>query len=453
VHAESLPDSPNRLITSMECIVKIFAAFAITAVVFVSPSADERINEWPTTLRTDLRGVAITAVFPENELDRPWNDALVAKFTELTGITVRIGRPGNDTTAVLADYVRQFESGMAPGDVLAIDIVWPGILERYAADLSPVIGDVSDMLPELVRNNTVNGRLVAAPYFVEVSVLFYRRDLLARYGIARPPSTWRELEEQARTIQLGERSKGRSIWGFLWQGAASEALTCNALEWQVSHGAEHLGVGDVGSAERERFGRALRRARSWIGTLSPADVTSHLEDDSLRLWMKGDAVFMRNWPYAYAESMKPGSPVKDRIGVSVLPRDDDDAGRHASTLGGFQLMVSRASRHKDAAIELVRFLTSPEVQRVNASTRAYAPTRLRLYDDARVRAANPSFATLKHVLQTSAVTRPSTVAGARYDEWSRAYFTAVRAALTGARPASLAARDIDRAVRGAMTTH
>jgi trehalose/maltose transport system substrate-binding protein len=434
----------------MECVVKIFAAFAITAFAFVSSSAHERIDEWPTTLRTDLRGAAITAVFPENEPDRPWNDALVAKFTELTGIAVRIVRPGNDTTTVLADYVRQFESGTAPGDVLAIDIVWPGILERYAADLSPLIADVSDMLPELVRNNTVNGRLVAAPYFVEVSVLFYRRDLLARYGIARPPSTWRELEEQARTIQQGERSRGRSIWGFLWQGAASEALTCNALEWQISHGAEHLGVGDVGTAERERFGRALRRARTWIGTLSPADVTNHLEDDSLRLWREGGAVFMRNWPYAYAESMKPGSPVKDRFGISVLPRDGD-AGRHASTLGGFQLMVSRATRHKEAAIELVRFLTSPEVQRVNASTRAYAPTRLRLYDDARVLAANPSFATLKQVLQTSAVTRPSTVAGARYDEWSRAYFTAVRAALTGERPAALMALDIDRAVRGKLT--
>jgi trehalose/maltose transport system substrate-binding protein len=431
--------------------MKTFASIAFTALAFVPLSAQGLVNEWPTTLRTDLRGAAITAVFPENELDRPWNDALVAKFTELTGIAVTIVRPGNDTTAVLANYLGQFGSGAAPGDVLAIDIVWPGILEPHAEDLSPAFGDLSDMLPQLVRNNTVHGRLVAVPYFVEVSVLFYRRDLLARYGIARPPSTWHELEEQARIIQDGERLRGRSIWGFLWQGAASEALTCNALEWQVSHGGGRLDTGDIRSVEQDRFVQALQRARGWIGTLSPSDVTNHLEDDSLRLWKDGGAVFMRNWPYAYAESMKPGSPVKDQIGVSLLPRDERQ-GRHASTLGGFQLMVSRTSRNKEAAIELVRFLTSPEVQRVNASTRGYAPTRLRLYDDARVLAANPYFETLKQVLLTSAVARPSTIAGSRYDEWSRAYFTAVRAALTGEQQASRAALEVERAGRSLLPT-
>src|SRR6478752_5313794 len=144
-----------------------------TSAVAQLPSKFE-IAEWPANLRTDLKGSSIKAVFPENEPDRPWNDALIAKFQQLTGINVEIVRPGNDTTAVLAKYLRGFQSGSPEGDVYAIDIVWPGILKDYAEDLGEQVGDLHDMLPSLIQNDTVNGKLVAVPYFTEISLLYYR---------------------------------------------------------------------------------------------------------------------------------------------------------------------------------------------------------------------------------------------------------------------------------------
>jgi trehalose/maltose transport system substrate-binding protein len=429
-------------------LVKMIATIGVGALASLLTATPVTIREWPGNLRTDLRGTTLRVVLPENELDRPWDEALMAKFTELTGITVQTIRPGNDTTAVLAGYLRDFGTAAPAGDVYAIDIVWPGILADHAEDLRPAIGDLADMLPALVQNDTVNGRLVAVPYFIEVSLLYYRRDLLDKYGIARPPTTWSELESQARTIQEGERASGRKVWGFLWQGAASEALTCNALEWQVSQGGGRLVEPDgTVSLQRDRFVKALERAQGWIGTLSPPDVTTHLEDDSLRLWKKGEAAFMRNWPYAYPASMGHDSDVRDRVGVTVLPKGETPEGRHADTLGGFQLMVSKASTHKSAAIELVRFLTSPEIQRVNATMRGYAPTRPRLYDDRAVLDANPFFGTLRQVLLEGAVTRPSTVAGSRYDDLSKMYFTAVRQALTGEKDPRVAVEDVERGLQ------
>ena len=386
----------------------------------VSQSPDLKIKEWPRNLRTDLKGTSIKLVLPENALDRPWDDALIAKFQQLTGITVQTVRPGNDTTAVLANYLRDFGSGSPDGDVYAIDIVWPGILATHAEDLLPTLGGLHDMLPALVQNDTVNGKLIAVPYFIEVSLLYYRSDLLQKYHFTQPPRTWNELEHQARTIQDGERLNGKkSLWGFLWQGAASEALTCNALE----------------------------RSRKWIGTISPPETTDQLEDDSLQIWKRGDAVFMRNWPYAYLESMSGDSNIKGLAGVTVLPMGDGPDGRHADILGGFQLMVSKTSKNKSAAIELVKFLTSSEIQRVNAITRGYAPTRPSLYNDSRVLKANPFFGTLRHVLLEGAATRPSTAAGPRYDAVSRAYFTAVRQVLTGHETPEGVVEDLQKRLR------
>lgn len=412
-------------------------------------SSEFEIKEWPKGLRTDLKGTSIKVALPENALDRPWDGALIAKFQQLTGIHVQVVRPGNDTTAVLAAYLRDFANGSADADVYAIDIVWPGILSDYAEDLRPAVGDLHDMLPTLTQNDTVKGKLVAVPYFTEVSLLYYRSDLLQKYHFAEPPRTWRELERQAQTIQDGERANSNSLfWGFLWQGSASEALTCNALEWQISQGGGQLmGTDGKPSINHDRFAAALDRARGWVGTISPRDVTSQLEDDSLELWKNGNAVFMRNWPYAYLESMKDGSSVRNRIGVTVLPMGDGPDARHADILGGFQLMVSKTSKNKSAAIEMVKFLTSPEIQRVNATTRGYAPTRPDLYDDSAVLKANPFFGSLRDVLLNGAVTRPSTAAGARYDDLSKAYFTAVRQTLTGQKSAGMAIQELEKEIQ------
>jgi trehalose/maltose transport system substrate-binding protein len=411
----------------------------------VTTVSDFQIKEWPRNLRTDLKGTAIKVVLPENEPDRPWNDALITKFRELTGIDVQTIRPGNDTSAVLSTYLREFEIGSPRADVYAIDIVWPGILSDYAEDLRPAFGELHDMVPGLVANNTVHGRLVAVPYFVEISLLYYRRDLLEKYHFVKPPRTWDELVQQAKVIAKGERANGRStFWGYLWQGAASEALTCNALEWQISQGGGSLLKPDgTVSLDRPPMVQALERARRWIGTLSPPDVTGQLEDDSLRIWKDGDAAFMRNWPYAYVESMRPDSNVRNQVGVTLLPKGDHPGARHADVLGGFQLMVSKKSANKDAAIELVKFLTSPEIQRVNAVTRGYAPTRPALYDSPALK-ANAFFATLRNVLLNGAVTRPSTAAGAKYDRLSTAYFTAVRQTLIGEKSADAAVTELER---------
>jgi trehalose/maltose transport system substrate-binding protein len=423
---------------------------------FASRAQIPTIDEWPTALRTDLRGSKLIVDLPENANDARWDDALVAKFSALTGIAVTIVRPGNDLTAVLGEYQKQFAGESPPADVYAIDVVWPGIFGPYAMDLSESLGGaVKGSLPALIENDTRNGRLVAAPYFVEMSVLFYRRDLLHRYGITHPPRTWDELEQQARAIQEGERKRSsRPFWGFLWQGNRSETLTCNAFEWQVSQGAGALlrrdGAVDFNAS---RAARAFECARGWLGSISPPQAIDDFEDQSLAAWKRGEAAFMRNWPYAFPEGEQSGSAVRGSVGIAALPRGTDPStAAPATLLGGFQLMIHKDTTNAGAAVEFVRFMTSPQIQRVNAIARGYAPTRLELYDDPRIRGSNPVFAGLKEALTAGAMTRPSTVAGARYSELSAVYFDAVHRVLTGAISSGDGAREIENKLRSFAAT-
>lgn len=410
----------------------------------------EQINSPILTsgLRTDLRGSSISVALPENAPDVAWDNDLMNKFQRKTGIQVQILRPGNDTTAVLKDYLNQFRSDTPKADVYAIDIVWPGLVAEYAEDLRPAFGEIQSMAPVIVKNDIVHGKLVAVPYFVEVSLLYYRTDLLKNYGFQHPPITWRELEHQSEVIEAGERAQGNeNFWGYLWQGAASEALTCNALEWQSSEGGGSL-VSESGTVDLDRSIAAAswNRALHWIGTISPPSVLDQLEDDSLNTWKAGKAAFMRNWPYAYQESMRSDSKVRGNVAVTLLPRGDGRNGRHADILGGFQLMVSKRSQNKQAAIELLKFLTSPEVQRLNAASRGYAPVSMDLYEDPTVLHAAPFFGTLANILLHGAILRPSSATGETYGAISAAFFTSVHHTLTRKTSAVSAAEELDRSL-------
>ena len=122
--------------------------------------------------------------------------------------------------------------------VLVIDSVWlPSIADRLADLTEEFATHAESFLPEVVDACRVDGRLLALPNDVNLGLLYYRHDLLRKYGYSLPPATWEELEQMATVIQAGERAAGhRDFWGFIWPGHKPESLTCTALEWQHSEG-------------------------------------------------------------------------------------------------------------------------------------------------------------------------------------------------------------------------
>ncbi|RBJ70072.1 ABC transporter substrate-binding protein, partial [Pseudomonas sp. MWU12-2534b] len=119
-----------------------------------------------------------------------------------------------------------------------------------------------------------------------------------------------------------------------------------------------------------------------------------------------------------------------------LPKGGAD-GRQAAALGGWQLAVSRYSPNPKLAADLVMYLSSAEVQKMRAVQASFNPTMPALYHDKDVLQANPFMADLLLTFN-SAVARPSTVTGARYNQVSNQFWTAAHDVLAGSDAAASA---------------
>jgi trehalose/maltose transport system substrate-binding protein len=375
--------------------------------------------------------------------------AIAQEWAQKTGNKVEfISRP-QDATAALAQ-AQQYWAAKSPDiDVFMVDVIWQGICGPHAADLKKYFSDadIAEFFPRIIENNTVGGKLVSLPWFGDAGILYYRTDLLEKYGYKEPPKTWEELTEMAKKVQEGERGAGKGdFYGFVFEGKASESVTCNAIEWIYSfNGGTIVEPDKKVTINNPNAIKALEFAKGWVGTISPKGVTTYGEEEARNVWQAGNSAFMRNWPYAYALGQDAKSVIAGKFDVTVLPKGGDD-GKNAAALGGWQLMVSAYSKNPEAAADLVRALTSVEAQKRRAIEFSLLPSRPGLYSDADVLAKVPWFKNLLPVLE-NAVARPSTVTGADYNQLSTAFFQNVNKVLTGGETAKNAVSQVERVAK------
>jgi len=378
-----------------------------------------------------------------------WTRAVAEEWAQKTGNKLEyISRP-NDASATLQLFQQYWAAKSPDVDVFMVDVIWQGIAAPHAVDLKKYFKDdeIKAFFPRIIENNTVKGKLVSIPWFTDAGLLYYRTDLLQKYGYSGPPKTWDELAEMAKKIQDGERQAGKADFqGFVFQGKASESVTCNAVEWVYSYGGGSIVEPDKKvTINNPKAIKALETAKGWVGTISPPGVTTYGEEEARNIWQAGNAAFMRNWPYAYSLGQDPKSAIAGKFDVTVLPKGGAD-GKNAACLGGWQLMVSAYSKAPDAAADLVHYLTSEELQKKHAVDISLLPTLPALYADSDVLAKNPFYKNLLDVLK-NAVARPSTVTGADYNQLSTAFFQNVNKVLTGGTTAQDAVSQVEKVAK------
>lgn len=358
-------------------------------------------------------------------------DALVAPWEEATGHDVVLVPMPASTSDQFGQYRLWLAAGNPDIDLYQTDVIWAPQLADHFVDLTEAAADlIPQHFPSIIESQTVNGKLVALPIFTDAPALYYRTDLLEKHG-ASVPTTWEELTATAQMIQDAERAEGNAeIWGFVWQGNAYEGLTCNALEWIKSFGGGQIVEPDGSiSVNNEAAAAALTLAASWVGTISPDGVLAYQEEEARGLWQTGNAVFMRNWPYAYGLGNGDDSAVKGLFGVAPLPTGGGND-TSAATLGGWNVAVSKYGDNQEAAISLALYLAGAEAQKQRALNESNLPTIISLYDDADIAAAQPIIPQWKDVF-LQAVPRPSAPTLGSYNQVSSLFWSAVHDVLSG----------------------
>jgi trehalose/maltose transport system substrate-binding protein len=369
--------------------------------------------------------------------------ALVAPWEQATGNTVTLVPMPASTTDQFGQYRLWLAAGNGDIDLYQTDVIWAPQLADHFVDLTEAAKDlIPQHFPSIIESQTVDGKLVAIPIFTDAPALYYRKDLLDKYGVA-VPKTWAELTTAAQTIQDGERAEGKGdFWGFVWQGNAYEGLTCDALEWIKSHGGGQIVEPDgTISVNNEKAVAALEQAKAWVGTISPEGVLSYQEEEARGVWQTGNAAFMRNWPYAYGLGNGDDSAVKGLFDVTTLPTGGDNP-TSAATLGGWNIAVSKYGDQQEAAISLALYLGGPEAQKQRALNESNLPTIVALYDDPDIAAQVPIIPRWKDVF-LQAVPRPSAPTRTDYNEVSTLFFTAVHSVLSGTTDAATALEELE----------
>jgi multiple sugar transport system substrate-binding protein len=398
---------------------------------------------WPIRAQnTELRFVTFKSDKPQL-----WDRAIADFEKQNPGVKVAKEIAPNSSTQFHDLLTQKLKNGDTRLDVFLMDVIWPAEfasagwtlpLDRYFSR-----AEQNKFLDAPMAANRYRGHTLGVPLFIDAGLLYYRKDLLEKYRMTRPRN-WPELVDQARSILAAERDP--HLAGYSAQFKQYEGLVCNMMEFILGNdGALWDEDRQTSALQHHRAKAAVRFVRDRIiGEISQRGVLAYEEPESVALFTQGRAIFHRNWPYAWQIANDPKqSKVAGRVGMMPLPAFP--GGRGASTLGGWQMGISRFSRTPETAWRFVAFMTSPEIQKRIALTIGRAPTRQALYADSELQAKMPELQSLLETFK-QAVPRPTTPVYVPLSNIMQRYFSAALALPDSKidQRAALAARDMDR---------
>ncbi|MBI4482323.1 MAG: ABC transporter substrate-binding protein [Acidobacteria bacterium] len=374
----------------------VIAAAAMGWTFLAGPGAREGGRAGQKVVISALMHVDITGAWHE----------LVARFNEENpDVEMHYieGPWSTDTREAL--YTTSFLAGESPYDMVFMDVIWvpkfaaAGWLEDLTDWLPPE--QWKEFLPGDLEGSKHQGRIYRVPMYSDVGMLFYRRDLLEAAGL-EPPTTWQDLIVMAQKLQ-----KPPQLWGYVWQGKQYEGLSCNLLEVLQGFGGSWVDpvTQEVGLDQPEAAA-ALQLMHDLIHKhkISPPGVTTYQEEEARQIFQSGNAVFQRNWPYAWVLAHQEQSPVKGKVGMAPMVSQKGQDGSGAQ--GGSGFGIYKYSKHKRAAWRFIVFATSSRAQKFLHLQEGRIPTRHALFRDPDLLEKSPHLSTVYQAFQNTALRPP-----------------------------------------------
>jgi trehalose/maltose transport system substrate-binding protein len=313
--------------------------------------------------------------------------------------------------------------------VLSVDVVWTGefAANGYVEALPPDQFPTDKFLKATVDSATYFNKLYAYPFTSDGGLLYYRKDLLDKYGL-KPPTSFDEMKAACEKIQAGEKDSNLNCYAGQYQ--KYEGLTVNFDE--AVHGAGGVIVGDDGkpNVATPEATKGLSTLVDWFkGGQIPKAAITWQEEGGRQAFQKGELIFHRNWPYIYSLASKTdgSSKVAGKFDVAPLPGITQPG---VSSLGGHNLAIAKYAENKGTAADFMKFVTAEENLKTYCLGASLAPAVESLYSDPEIVKKAPYTPTLLKSIQTSKP-RPKAV---QYGDVTLAIQDAAYGALQGQTP-------------------
>ena len=386
---------------------------------------------------------------PINTSGKDVRQVLISDFEKANpGIKVTLTSAPTDTDTNRATLATDISGGSATPDVFMGDVIWPAQFgaHQLAVPLSNYLpaSYFAQFAPGLVAGATYKGQVYGSPLFEDQGFLYYRKDLLTKENLP-VPTTWEQLQSEAAQLQKA----GLVKYGYVFQGASYEGLTCNYMEFLASAGGTATKA-DYSTATLDSPAsiKAVTFMRGLVTSgVSPAAVTTFQEAQAMSTFASGQAAFLRNWDYAYADSQVPGTPTVGKVGVAPMPTFQGMPAPGYSNIGGWNLYINPHSKNIAADLTFIKFMASTQAQMDLVTVSSSIPTVESVRTSPSVIAESPVLAT---VPKTKLVPRPAGTPN--YPQLSTAIYQNVNAALAGTTSPSAAMSSAQSAANTALSS-
>ncbi len=287
-------------------------------------------------------------------------------------------------------------------DIFAVDLIWVPRFTRWSEPLDKYFSQAEKerLLSYAIESCIYEQSLVAMPMYIDVGLMYYRKDIIRRLPNAeeieqrlQSSITWDEM------LELRKKLKYENKPFYIFQAKDYEGLVCNYFEVAVSRRPDFFknNLIPLTSTAAEE---ALSTLVGFVKTnVSPKAVLDFEENLSYTYMLDHDGVFVRGWPN-FVEKFKrfyPDTAKLSNIGRAPLPHFDGE--NPTSVLGGWNLMVSKSSTKKEAAVEFIRFLQSDHIQRLFFERDGYMPVINSVYQDSMFLVSHPELTFYKKIMQ------------------------------------------------------
>lgn len=286
------------------------------------------------------------------------------------------------------------QAGDASIDVFAGDVTWPPIfasagwvipLEEYLEE-----GELDQYLAGPLSAFQIQGKTYGLPFMADAGALYYRKDLLEKYG-KEVPKTWAEVIAVGKEIADQE---GGEMSGFTSYWKQNESLTSSMLEFYWEKGADVIGEDGRSVLDEGLLAETLAEMKAMIDDGVTSKGIETFDTSAARAVVcAGNAVFSRDWLSGYEPYNSEDSQVAGNMEITSLPS--------YGCLGGWGVMVSAYSENKEAAVEFAKFRASYEAQTIASDLADITPTLKEAYEDPEMLEKKPDLPKFLPVLEAS----------------------------------------------------